>query len=139
MAVVAGLFTLTGCATGLPGPGVFGDGSHAERVERGIPDGWEGPNPDLLDGVPVVGWVSDTEFGVVTMGSGSCPAVAGELQILGDDSVRIEFGQSPRNPCTADLRATTHIYQLPSEVAVRPVTVTVWYDDFDTEYTLELG
>lgn len=135
--VVAGLM-MTGCAAGLPGSGFFGDGSRADRVVKGVPSEWNGPGSDLLNGHPVVGWVSDTEFGVITVGSSSCPAVAGELEALGTDKIQIEFGPSPHNPCTADMASTTHVFELPPEVNDRPVTVTVRYAEFETEYVLEL-
>ncbi|WP_188742735.1 hypothetical protein [Agromyces bauzanensis] len=137
--VLAGLMTMTGCAAGVPGNGFFGDGSRADRVVKGVASDWDGPDPDLLNGHPVVGWVSDTEFGVITVGSSSsCPAVAGELQVLGADEVQIEFGLSPHDPCTADMAATTHVFVLPPEVTERPVTVTVQYAEYETEYVLEL-
>ncbi len=102
----------------------------------GFVDGWGGPEPDPLDHQPVVGWLSDDDFGVITMGSSSCPSVAGDLQVLAADEVRIEFGQSPHDPCTADMSPTTHVFQLPSSVDGRPLTVIV--EEHDTEYVLEL-
>ncbi len=105
---------------------------------KGTLPGWDGPDPDPLNGRPVVGWVSETEFGVITMGSSSCPAVAGELEVLDADEVQIEFGPSPRNPCTADMAPTSHVFQLPSAVDGRPVTVTVQFADYETDYVLEL-
>ncbi|GAA1815365.1 hypothetical protein GCM10009749_26380 [Agromyces neolithicus] len=137
--VLAGLLALAGCIPGAPGSDLFGDGSQADRVVKGMPDGWEGPDPDLFNGDPVVGWVSDTEFGVITVGSGSCPAVAGELQVLGSDEVQVEFGPSPHDPCTADMAATTHVFELPSSVSERPVTVTVQFAEYETEYLLDLA
>lgn len=131
-----GLVALSGCASD---PGEGGDGSQADRVVRGIPDGWSGPQPDPLGGVPVVGWVDDDEFGVITMGSGSCPAVAQEPEVVSDAEIRIDFGPSPYDPCTADMAATTHVFVLPDQVTGRPVTVTVTYLDFDEEYVLELS
>ena len=130
---------IAGCVPGAPGSDHFGAGSQADRVVQGMPDGWEGPDPDLLNGHPVVGWVSDTEFGVITVGSSSCPAVASELQVLDADEVRVEFGPSPHDPCTADMAATTHVFELPSSVSERPVTVIVQFADNETEYLLELG
>jgi hypothetical protein len=98
----------------------------------------ECPGPDLLNGHPVVGWVSDAEFGVITVGSSSCPAVASELHVLDDDEVRVGFGSSPHDLCTADMAATTHVYELPSSVTGRPVTVIVQFAESETEYLLEL-
>ena len=135
---LAGLMTLAACGAGGPGSGLFGDGSRADRVVKGTPPGWDGPGPDPLNGQPVVGWVSDTEFGVITIGSSSCPAVAGELEVLDADEVQVEFGPSPRNPCTADMAPTTHVFRLPATVNGRPVIVTVQFADYDTEYVLEL-
>lgn len=136
--VLAGLMTMAGCASGLPSSGFFGDRSRADRVVKGVPAGWDGPDPDLLDAHPVVGWVSDTEFGVITAGSSSCPVVAGELEVLSTDEMRIEFGPSPHDPCTADMAATTHVFELPTEVEERPVIVRVEYVEYETEYVLEL-
>ena len=136
--VLPGLLTMAGCVPGAPGSGLFGDGSQADRVVKGIPDGWNGPDPDLLNGDPVVGWVNDTEFGVITQGSSSCPHVASELKVLHADEVRVEFGPSPHNPCTADMAATTHVFELPSSVSERPVTVIVAFTEYEAEYVLEL-
>ncbi|MEF3403536.1 hypothetical protein [Agromyces sp. CCNWLW203] len=136
--VLAGLLALAGCVPGAPGNGPIGDGSQADRVVKGIPDGWAGPDPDLLNVDPVVGWVNDTEFGVITQGSSSCPAIASELQVLDADEVRVEFGPSRHDPCTADMAATTHVFELPSSVSERPVTVIVQFTDYETEYVLEL-
>lgn len=135
VAGLIGLLAMAGCAGG---PGGLNDGSQADRVIRGAPENWEGPDPDPFDLRPVVGWVSDTEFGVITLGSSSCPAVAGELQVVADDAIAIEFTQSPHDPCTADLSPTTHVFELPSSVDGRPITVTVQDRQFDTEYVLEL-
>ncbi|MFC9558304.1 hypothetical protein [Agromyces sp. NPDC056965] len=132
------MLTIAGCAADAPGSGI-GDESQADRVVRGMPDGWEGPGPDLPDGHPVVGWVSEAAFGVITVGSSSCPSVASELQVLDTDEVRVEFGPSPHDPCTADMAATTHVFELPSSVNKRPVTVVVQFADSETEYVLELG
>jgi hypothetical protein len=132
---LVGLLALVGCAAG---PGGFDEGSRADRVIKGAPESWEGPDPDLLDLRPVVGWVSDTEFGVITLGSSSCPAVAGELQVIADDALAIEFTESPHDPCTADLSPTTHVFEPPSSVDGRPITVTVIFSQSDTEFVLEL-
>ncbi|GAA1766900.1 hypothetical protein GCM10009747_29040 [Agromyces humatus] len=137
--LLVGVLTLAGCAppaTTGDGEGFHGGGSKAERVVSGFVDGWGGPEPDPLDHQPVVGWLSDDDFGVITMGSSSCPSVAGDLQVLAADEVRIEFGQSPHDPCTADMSPTTHVFQLPSSVDGRPLTVIV--EEHDTEYVLEL-
>ena len=105
---------------------------------KGLPPDWVGPDLDLLTGDPVVGWVGDTEFGVITIGSSSCPPVAGELEVLGTDEVQIGFRPSPHDLCTADMAATTHVFALPSSVRRRPVTVTVQYEESGTEDVLEL-
>jgi len=55
--------------------------SQAERVITGLPEGWTGPAPDLLEVVPVVGWVNADEFGIVTIGSSSCPPVASAFKV----------------------------------------------------------
>lgn len=58
--VLPGLLTMAGCTAGAPDSGFFGDGSRADRVLKGLPSNWEGPDLDLLNRHPVVGWVSDT-------------------------------------------------------------------------------
>lgn len=81
---------------------------------------------------------SDTEFGVITLGSSSCRAVAGELQVIADDAMAIEFTESPHDPRTADLSPTTHVFVLSSSVDGRPITVAVILSQSDTEFVLEL-
>lgn len=127
-----GVILLAGCAG-------HGDGSRADRVVSGIPEDWTGATPDPLALEPEVGWVGDDEFGVITWGSSSCPAVAGELQVDSASELRIEFGPSPHDPCTADLAATTHIFRLPAAVTDRPITVIVGFEDWDEEYLLPLS
>jgi hypothetical protein len=124
---------VSGCATG-----PSGDGSQADRVVRGIPEVWSGPNIDPLEGGPVVGWIDDDEFAVVTMGSGSCPPVAREPEVVGPGELRVTFGPSPHDPCTADMSTTTHVFALPAEVTDRPVTITVTFEDWNEEFVLEL-
>lgn len=137
-AVLAGMMTTTACTAGFPGSNFFADDSGADRVMKGVPADWDGPDPDLLNGQPIVGWVSDTEFGIVTVGSSSCPAVAGELEVVGADALQIEFEPSSRDPCTADMAATTHVFELRPEVTGRPLTVTVRDAGNAAEYVLRL-
>ncbi|GAA1527512.1 hypothetical protein BJ978_001437 [Agromyces terreus] len=105
---------------------------------RGLPDNWAGPNPDLLTGDPIVGWVGESEFGLITFGSSSCPVVAGELHVIDSDDVSIPLSASPNDPCTADMAATTHVFDLPSEVTGRPVTVRLTNEEDDAERVLTL-
>ena len=125
MAVLA----ITGCA---------GGGSAAQDTIQGIPDDWDGPVPDPLTGEPAAGWIDDDEFAVITMGSGSCPPVPSEPEVTSPGEVRIEFGPSPNEVCTADMSPTTHVFTLPEELIDRPITVTVTYQDYDEVYELEL-
>ncbi|MET4158154.1 hypothetical protein [Agromyces sp. PvR057] len=103
----------------------------------GLVDGWDGPALDLMNDSPAIGWLSDDEFGVVTIGSSSCPVVAERVQVLASDELQIDFGPSPHDPCTADAAATTHVFELPSTVDGRPVTVRIQYED-GTKHLLEL-
>lgn len=100
-----------------------------QRVEPGIPAGWEGPTPDLSDAVPVpaAGWVGD-DIGIVTWGSGSCPPIAGPLDVVATDSATVAFTDSPQNPCTADLSATTHVFRVPEGLTARPIRITVSFE-----------
>lgn len=127
------LGALAGCQA-LPG----GDGSQADRVVRGIPTPWiAAPQPTPGEGSSV-GWTADDEFGVVTMGSGSCPAVAGALRVVSASEVAVEFRQSPRTTCTADMAPTTHLFRLPADVSEEPVTVVVSFEDWPEVERLEL-
>lgn len=125
LASALAVLALTGCAGGGPG---------SDRTEQGIPDDWTGPAPDPLTGEPAAGWIDDDEFAVITMGSGSCPPVPSEPEAVGDDGLRIEFGPSPNEVCTADMSPTTHVFRLPDELTGRPIA----YTDYDEVYELEL-
>ena len=128
------LLAVAGCAGG----GSGSDGSAAQDTEQGIPDDWDGPVPDPLTGQPAAGWIDDDEFAVITMGSGSCPPVPSEPEVTSPGEMRIEFGPSPNEVCTADMSPTTHVFALPAELIDRPITVTITYTDYDEVYELEL-
>jgi hypothetical protein len=128
------VLAVTGCADGGPA----GDGSEADSTIQGIPDGWDGPAPDPLTGQPSAGWIDDDEFAVITMGSGSCPPVPSEPEVVNPGAVRIEFGPSPHEVCTADMSPTTHVFALSDELTERPITVTITYTDYDEVYELQL-
>ena len=112
----------------------IGGGPH----RPGNPRSWDGPVPDPLTGQPAAGWIDDDEFAVITMGSGSCPPVPAEPEVSSPGEVRIEFGPSPHEVCTADMSPTTHVFALPEELIDRPITVTVTYRDYDEVYELPL-
>ena len=120
------LLATTGCsATGV-----------ANSVERGVPDGLE---VDLLSGEPAAAWIEEGKrFAIVTMGSSSCPAVATALSADGEDRVTVTFGPSPRNPCTADMAATTHTFDLPSGSNPGRLTIEVTYEDWPDVHELTL-
>ncbi|WP_092966250.1 hypothetical protein [Agromyces sp. CF514] len=82
--------------------------------------------------------MGETELGLVTFGSSSCPVVADELKVIDSDDVSIVLRPSPHDPCTADIAATTHVFDLPPEVTGRPVTVRVTYEEDSTERELTL-
>ena len=52
--------------------------------------------------------------------------------------MRIEFGPSPNEICTADMWPTTHVFALPDALTDRPIAVTITYRDYDEVYELEL-
>lgn len=110
--------------------------SVAERVVPGLPETWDGPAPDLISGNPTVGWLTNDEFGVVTVSSSSCPPVAVSFDVAGRADVRIAFEESSQDPCTADMGATTHIFQMPGEVDRRPVVITIFVDSVQMDSLL---
>ncbi|MFK0402959.1 hypothetical protein ACIQTT_11560 [Microbacterium sp. NPDC090225] len=113
--LAAGALLLTGCGT---------TQSAANEVVQGLPDGWSGPQPDLIATEPVAGWVDgDDSFGIVTFGSSSCPLVATSVSAEDARTVTVEFRYSSNNPCTADMAMTTHVFTLPADITQRPVTV----------------
>jgi hypothetical protein len=137
--VLACVLALVGCAPTEPSGSEQPDGGSATaRVVKGLPEGWQGPDPDFDNGHPVVGWLSEDEFGVVTMSSSGCPPVAQDLQVVAAREMRIEFDRSPHVHCNSDLASITHVFALPASMTGRPLTVTVRLEEFDTEYALEL-
>ncbi|MDR6906079.1 hypothetical protein J2X63_001765 [Agromyces sp. 3263] len=135
---IAGIAVIAISSAASSGPEFHADGSKAERVVKGLPKGWEGTGPDLLSGSPTAGWVNEDEFGIVTIGSSSCPPVAGDLQVMAPDQVTISFSPSPHDACTADMAATTHVFKLPPSADGRPLIVTVQNESQGTEYVLNL-
>ncbi len=112
---IAAAFVFAGCST--PGQDA------AVEVVQGLPDDWDGPQPDLLTAEPVAGWVGDSSFGIVTFGSGSCPLVAESIEASDARTVKVDFRASTNDPCTADLAMVTHVFMLPDSVTERPVNV----------------
>ncbi|GGF03295.1 hypothetical protein D9V28_12855 [Mycetocola zhadangensis] len=118
---------LTGCG----GNGV------AKAVRPGVP---EGLDVDPANTAPAGTWLERGEsFAIVTWGSSSCPLVASALTVEGADRIGVRFAPSPRDPCTADMAATTHEFALPVAVARTPVKVDVSYGDRDDIRTLTLN
>lgn len=110
--------------------------SVAERVIVGVPENWNGPAPDLIEGNPAVGWLGEDEdeFGVMTFGSSTCLPIASAFDVIGPADVRIEFVESEQDPCTADWGAITHVFRLPDDVDRRPVLVTLSFDSGQQEF-----
>lgn len=125
---IAGLLVLADCgATGQ---------SAADEVVQGLPENWEGPQPDLIAAEPVAGWVGDSSFGIVTFGSGSCPLVAESVKDSGAGTVIVDFRASANDPCTADLSMVTHVFSLPGSVTERPVSIISFVDGEITLFEL---
>jgi len=128
-AALLGVLALSGCG--------FGPPTVADRVVQGLPDGWDGPQPDVLSSESAVGWVDgDDSFGVVLFSSGSCPPVADSVEADDTASVTVAFRASPNDPCTADSVMMTHVFDLPPEVVDRPVTVTIAFPEGSTDLAL---
>ena len=131
LALVALSLALTGCAAPV---------SVANDTSSGGPPGFDGSG-GLLNGEPSAIWISGRrEFAIVTFGSSSCPPVPTAISAPDASHIAITFVKSPNTPCTADIGATTHKFDLPDEVdADGSVTVDVTYDfDTDYQYALEL-
>lgn len=133
IAVVASVTTLAMAGCSVSG----GPDSIADRVERGIPQGWSGGPPDLVDGAPAVGWLDDGRFGVITVGSSSCPAIASSIEASGSAEIRIVFVSSPFETCTADMASTTHVFGLPAGIDERPIAVTLAFGTVEHVRSLE--
>ncbi|WP_162893289.1 hypothetical protein [Microbacterium halotolerans] len=113
--VLAGTLCLVACSPSAPPVG---------QVVKGLPEGWEGPEPDLLAAETTVGWADGgTSFGVVTIGSSSCPVVARSLTTEPPDEITITFEAAAHEECTADSAVTTHVFDLPSEIVESPITI----------------
>lgn len=95
----------------------------ADEVVADIAEGWQGPPPNLVDPTTSAGWLSDGRFGIVTIGSSSCPPIAESLRVLDSQTVRISFTHSQNDPCTADMSATTHLFVVPDEITNRPLYI----------------
>ena len=112
--------------------------SVANDTSAGGPPGFDGSG-GLLNGEPSVIWMSGRrEFAIVTFGSSSCPPVPTSISAVDAHHMAITFVKSPNSPCTADLAATTHKFDLPDGVdGDGAVAVAVTYD-FDTDYDYKL-
>lgn len=130
------LLTLAGCTGDSDGSDPQ---SVAEDVRSGVPDtpafadadAW--PEGDPVPGwirEPMAGWIDEGErFAVVTWWSSSCPLVADSLDSDGADRLSVHFALPDYDACTDDLSPLTHIFVLPEDISVRPVTLTVSGDD----------
>ena len=112
--------------------------SVANDTSKGSPPGFDGSG-GLLNGEPTAIWISGRrEFAIVTFGSSSCPPVPTSISAIDEHHLAITFVKSPNSPCTADMAATTHKFNVPKGVdADGAVAIAVTYD-FDTEYDYEL-
>lgn len=96
----------------------------ADRVEGGVPDGFrEGEVVPVQEhmAAPRAGWVNDDEFGIVLVGSSSCPPVVTKLRAVSDDEISFSVDSSPRGQCTDDAAPRTNIFQVPDEITERPI------------------
>ncbi|WP_261165654.1 hypothetical protein [Microbacterium sp. Marseille-Q6965] len=131
--LAAALLVLTGCATpqqGGAGGGEDRTGEVGEVLPRDVPSGWTGPQPDGESAGPLVGWIDDEQFGVITLGSGSCYPEATAIEATGEGSARIDFEMPPDDAiCTADFAPTTHAFTLPPAVTQFPVALELVLGD----------
>ena len=114
----------------------------ATETQRGVPDGYGG-EIDLLDPKPVATWLDDErrQFAVVTVGSGSCPPVPTSIEATDADTIAITFVPATAPVCSADLSATTHVFDRPDEITLDgDVTIEILLDDeTNYEYTVVIG
>jgi hypothetical protein len=112
--------------------------SVADDTSAGSPPGFDGEG-GLLNGEPSAIWISGRrEFAIVTFGSSSCPPVPTSISAVDEHHMAITFVKSPNSPCTADMAATTHKFDVPDGVdADGAVAIAVTYD-FDTDYDYQL-
>lgn len=95
----------------------------------------------LLNGEPGASWlIGQKSFAIVTFGSSSCPPIPVELTAEPPSAMTLRFVPSQNQPCTADLRATTHQFYLPEgmDVASRIDITIVWDFPQPAEYHVEL-
>lgn len=110
--------------------------SAAETEYRGVPDGFE---IDPLNEAPAGVWLERGRiFAIVTMGSSSCPPIAKSVTANSHQGLTVVFGQSPNDPCTADMAPTTHEFDLPDDVSGYPVTVEIVYEGWAQRSTITL-
>lgn len=98
--------------------------SAADRVVVGVPDGFREGSiaPEIPStAAPRAGWVSDDKFGIVLLGSSSCPPTVTRLTVVSPDEMTFSVDSRPRGTCTDDAIPTTHIFQVPPEITQRPV------------------
>lgn len=98
--------------------------SAADRVVVGVPEGFREGSiaPEIASTAsPRAGWVSDDEFGIVLLGSSSCPPTVTRLTVVSPDEMSFSVDSRQRGNCTDDAIPTTHIFQVPPEITQRPV------------------
>lgn len=98
--------------------------SAADRVIDGVPDELqigEQPGQSLGPLHPDAGWMSEDEFGVVLLGSSSCPPVITRMKVAAPDEITLSVNSSRRGNCTDDASPRTHIFQVPDGVTERPI------------------
>jgi hypothetical protein len=102
----------------------------APTTYPGVPEGYTG---DALTAEIGGAWIDEgRSFAIVTWGSSSCPARAGSVDAVDARSIAVEFDSAGGDgPCTADMAATTHEFELPAAVTERPITVTVTHARWD--------
>jgi hypothetical protein len=84
----------------------------------GLPDGVsQSPAPYRLPGAgdPVGRW-RDGVLELTVFGSGTCPPTPIQLAAVPPDAVEVHFSDDYRNGCSADIAATTWVFNLPPSV-----------------------
>jgi hypothetical protein len=76
-------------------------------LPRDVPSGWTGPMPDGQSAGPLVGWIDDEQFGVITIGSGSCYPEATAIEATGDASVHRRVQPAAEGSLLGDAVAST--------------------------------
>lgn len=122
-------FLLAGCSAPV---------SIASSTYPDVPAGYA-ETVNLFSAEPIAVWVhGKTLLAIVTLGSGSCPPVPTSISAPDATTIEIVFVRSPHSTCTADLRPTTHEFELPQGVDTSQEVTAMVHFDFDTDQDYEL-